>query len=181
MALEVEQKFRVTDEARLRASIAQLQPAPLGSKVQRDVYYNHPARDFAQTDEALRLRTVGDAAVITYKGPRLAGPTKTRREIELPLTSITDWEELLEALGFLRTAAVIKEREAWELMCDGFRTEICCDRVEGLGTFAEIEVVASLEQLAPAQKIVTALADELGLHQPESRSYLEMVLAKSSQ
>jgi adenylate cyclase class 2 len=180
MALEVEQKFHVTDEPRLREAIAQLNPNRLGVKVQRDVYYNHPARDFAQTDEALRLRTVGEFAVVTYKGPKLSGPTKTRREIELPLQSIAGWEELLEALGFRRTAEVSKEREAWELMRGGFRAEICCDHVEGLGTFAEIEIVATPDQLSRAQEQVTTLAAELGLQQPEHRSYLEMVLSKPS-
>ena len=44
-----------------------------------------PCRDFAQTDEALRIRTVGDTSFVTYKGPKLDATTKTRRELELPL------------------------------------------------------------------------------------------------
>ena len=53
--------------------------------VQVDQYFAHPARDFAQTDEALRLRRVGKQNFITYKGSKIDATTKTRREIELPL------------------------------------------------------------------------------------------------
>src|SRR5690606_38191638 len=87
MTLEVEQKFRVARQDQLRSAIASLNPQTMGVQTQRDVYYNHPARDFATTDEALRLRTVGDSTVVTYKGAKLPGPTKTRREIELPVVS----------------------------------------------------------------------------------------------
>ena len=178
MTLEVEQKFRVARQDQLRSAIASLNPQTMGVQTQRDVYYNHPARDFATTDEALRLRTVGDSTVVTYKGAKLPGPTKTRREIELPVVSAEGWDDLLEALGFRPTAVVAKQREAWQVVREGFLVEICCDQVEGLGTFAEIEVVAPPEQLAAAQQVVTTLAAQLGLQEPEGRSYLEMVLAR---
>jgi hypothetical protein len=71
---------------------------------QVDQYFNHPARDFAQTDEALRLRRVGEVNFITYKGPKLDAITKSRHEIELPLPSgdaaATGFAELLTTLGF---------------------------------------------------------------------------------
>ena len=61
-------------------------------------------RDFAQTDEALRIRQVSGANQITYKGPKIDEATKTRREIEIPLAPGTDlvtkYQELLEAIGF---------------------------------------------------------------------------------
>ena len=79
-----------------------------------DVYFAHPARDFAQTDEALRLRRKGDANCITYKGPKIDATTKTRREIELPLApgpeSLASWTALLEAVGFRPAGEVRKSR-----------------------------------------------------------------------
>ena len=49
---------------------------------QVDRYFAHPCRDFARTDEALRLRRDGDDVAITWKGPRIDAATKTRRESE---------------------------------------------------------------------------------------------------
>ena len=69
--------------------------------VQIDCYYAHPVRDFAASDEALRLRQVGENNYITYKGPKLDTTTKTRREIEISLPdglqSAAEAAELVEA------------------------------------------------------------------------------------
>ena len=69
-----------------------------------DRYFAHPSRDFARTDEALRLRRIGEFNFITYKGPKLDATTKTRREIEIGLAdgqqAATDAAELLAAIGF---------------------------------------------------------------------------------
>ena len=49
---------------------------------QVDTYFSHPARDFAATDEALRIRSIDQENFVTYKGPKLDATTKTRREID---------------------------------------------------------------------------------------------------
>ena len=70
--------------------------------VQRDRYFNHPSRDFAQTDEALRIRTQGRETRITYKGPIVDSQTKTRREIEIPVGAHDgDDEKLAQVLVLL--------------------------------------------------------------------------------
>src|SRR6266496_1172527 len=152
--LEVEQKFRIHDAESLERRLHELgarevadtptrsvsedtptRSASEGSD-QLDHYFNHPSRDFAQTDEALRLRHVGwvksahshhpsvendksaethlSQNFITYKGPKLDATTKTRREIELPLPPGSDtlahFTELLTALGFRPVAQVRKTR-----------------------------------------------------------------------
>jgi adenylate cyclase class 2 len=110
--LEVEQKFRV---ANLDATALRL--LGMGVAVQSpveevDLYFQHPARDFALTDEALRIRQKAGTCFLTYKGPKLDPVTKTRREIDLrlpesPATSAA-FRELLEALGFRPVAEVRK-------------------------------------------------------------------------
>src|SRR5688572_28544694 len=71
MQYEVEQKHRVVDVAALEAQLSarriRLEPAI----IQSDEYFAHPARDFAKTDEALRIRTSGGKSFVTYKGPKL--------------------------------------------------------------------------------------------------------------
>ena len=83
MAIEVELKFpllpgamtveQVTD--RLEAIGAR----PMPSRHQNDHYYAHPDRDFAQTDEALRIREDEHRIQLTYKAvsyTHLTLPTK---------------------------------------------------------------------------------------------------------
>lgn len=182
MGYEVEIKFRDADHdaiaARLRAMGAEAR-APVA---QEDVYLAHPARDFAATGEAFRLRRDGAANRLTYKGPKHAGPTKTREEVEVGFDpGAGAWAEmarLVEALGFRPVMAVRKVRRAFHLVRDGRPMEVVLDRAEGLGDFAEVEALADGDDLAPAQAAVQALARELGLERVEPRSYLRMLLER---
>lgn len=82
---EVEQKYPVADGAALEERLTRLGAVRHGVVEQVDRYFNHPSRDYADTDEALRLRSTPAGVAITWKGPRLEATAKTRREIELPL------------------------------------------------------------------------------------------------
>jgi len=149
---------------------------------QVDQYFAHPVRDFARTDEALRIRRVGEHNVITYKGPKIDATTKTRREIELPLAAggeaAEEFAELLVALGFRPVATVRKTRTAYALTWQSRPVEVALDSVDGLGTFVEIEAAAAgKSELDSARDAVTSLAAELGLESSERRSYLEMLVA----
>ena len=139
-------------------------------------------RDFAQTDEALRIRSVGDQNWVTWKGPKIGSRTKTRREIELPLGDGTQTaeqlSEVLQILGFRSVTVVRKTRKLHELTRNGRRFEIALDEVDELGTFLEVELMADEADLKSAQDAVLELARELGLSQTEPRSYLGMLLQK---
>jgi adenylate cyclase class 2 len=183
MTYEVEMKFAVSDLATVERKLAAL-GATIGENTQQvDTYFNHPARDFAATDEALRIRRQGDAWRLTYKGPKLDATAKTRREIELPLTSdgcqAEQWREVLLALGFRVVADVKKTRRTMHIPFAGRAIEAALDEVEGLGSFVELELIADEDDLEAAQAVIAKLAGELGLEQPERRSYLEMLLEES--
>ncbi len=187
---EVELKFRVEDSPAIERRLVGLGAHFGEPATQVDRYFSHPARDFAQTDEALRLRSVGDEVAITWKGPRLAGGTKTRREIELPLGAIAGspsggqpatldrWTELLEALGFRRVLEVAKRRRLGRLVWKEADVELALDAVTGLGGFLELELIATKDEVPAAQARIEALAAELGCGDPEPRSYLEMLLER---
>jgi adenylate cyclase class 2 len=184
MHLEVEQKFRVASIAEIRQRLVELGAAFALPIEQADTYFAHPARDFAHTDEALRLRRVGETNYITYKGPKLDRETKTRRELELPLPagakSFDQYTELLLALGFGQVATVRKRREPGRLAWEGLPIELALDAVDGLGDFVELEIGADESSLAAATSAIASLARQLGLHTGERRSYLELLLAGSS-
>jgi adenylate cyclase class IV len=52
------------------------------------------------------------------------------------------------------------------------------DDVDQLGTFVELELVTSRDDIEPAKAILRSLADALGLAGGERRSYLELLLAR---
>lgn len=184
MPFEVEQKFRVADSAAIGRQLHELGADEAGVVEQLDHYFNHPSRDFAQTDEALRLRQVSESNFITYKGPKLDSTTKTRREIELPLPTgsdaLTQYSELLTALGFRGVAKVHKTRRQFRVGWQGREIEIALDRVDGLGTFVELEVTADDQTLAGAKSAIASLAAKLNLTDNERRSYLELLLESAS-
>jgi adenylate cyclase class 2 len=184
MPFEVEQKFHVADPAAIERRMHELGAQEAGAVEQLDHYFNHPSRDFAQTDEAIRLRQVGQSNFITYKGPKVDATTKTRREIELPLPEGSDalaqYSELLTALGFRCVAQVHKTRGRFHLAWQGRQIEIALDSVKGLGAFVELEVTADEHDLEHAKSAIASLAVELKLTESERRSYLEMLLDSSS-
>jgi len=190
---EVELKYRVADGRAIEDRLASLGACWHGTTEQVDRYFNHPSRDFAVTDEALRLRSTAAGVAITWKGPRLDATAKTRREIELPLAlaavpaaaealaavpaTLDRWTELLEALGFRQVREVAKRRRLATVAWEGAAIEVALDHVAGLGDFVELELQAEPACIAVAAARIESLARELGCTNPERRSYLEMLLA----
>lgn len=180
--LEIELKFPTADFAKVEAHLARLGAVAEAPIDEADHYFNAPDRDFAKTDEAFRLRSIGAQNRITYKGPKEPGPAKIRTEIELALESgpaaADKWRQMVQLLGYRSTAVVRKRRTIHKFARDGFSLEACLDEVETLGSFVELEIVADAAQKQRAQEILVAVAREFGLEKSEPRSYLEMVLAR---
>lgn len=180
MQYEVEQKYRVVDMAAFETALVAHGATISEPHPEADVYYAHPLRDFATTDEALRIRHKGTSYFITYKGPKIDKTTKTRRELELPLTTTHDtaasWHELLELLGFTPVAEVRKQRRMAKVAWQGQTVEATLDNVERVGTYAELELITDDAGLDAARACIASLAESLGLIQSERRSYLELLL-----
>lgn len=180
--LEVEMKFRLHDWTLLTDRLAEWGATPAPVRKDTDHYFSAPDRDFAQTDEAVRVRRIGPANLLTYKGPKLDTATKTRSEIELRLAdgsgSATDAVRFLSALGYRPVAVVTKTRQVFKLERHGFAIEVCLDDVGAVGKYVEIEVMAEPQQLEAAKAAVMTTAAELGLTEQERRGYLRLLLEK---
>lgn len=172
--LEVEAKARAASLDETRRRCQALGGQRLGREEQRDTYYAHPARDFASTDEALRLRESWGRAELTYKGPKVDELTKTREEVTVRVEPPGEAARALERLGFRPVAQVCKWRETWRVQ----GMEVALDEVEGLGSFIEVEArTEEPARMGGLRDQVLALLRELGGEESIRASYLELLLA----
>jgi adenylate cyclase class 2 len=180
MDYEVEMKFRCEDWDALERRIRQLPAASAGSLEQRDTYFAHPQRDFAQTDEAFRIRSFGEASRVTYKGPKVDASSKTRRELEVALGEGADTRgkmtAMLLCLGFREVLTVVKHRRLYRLRWEDRDIELAMDTVADLGEFVELETIASQSDWQAAKDSIARLAAHLQWTSAERRSYLELLL-----
>jgi adenylate cyclase class 2 len=180
--LEIEQKFAAADFSAIENHLSEWQARRGEEHTEADHYFNAPDRDFARTDEAFRLRRIGTANFLTYKGPKRAGPVKVRTELEIPLRdgdeAAAQMQQLLVHLGYRPVAVVRKHRRMYHLERGGFALTVCLDEVEQLGRFAEVEIIAPEERREAAESLLADIAAALGLTHVERRSYLELVLQK---
>ena len=185
---EVEIKFRVNN-VDITVLECQLQQqfggTVFGEQVtESDAFFQHPCRNFVQTDECLRLRnrTFADGTpkhFLTYKGPKIDTSTKTRQEIEVPITEPECVESMLVALGFCKAASVRKFRRRMALTVEHRHVDIVFDTLpdlpESSRLFVEMETIASDEEIEVCRSLILGIAKQLGLSEPIRDSYLKLV------
>ena len=176
---EVELKLPADHEP-VRERLAEMGADSRGTVEQADTYYDHPVREFEETDEAVRVRREstddGSRAAVTYKGPLVEAESKTREEVETRVEDGEAMDRLLRELGFEPAATVEKRRERFDH--EGYT--ITLDSVAGLGEYVEVETES--ETIAPAREGAVALLSELGLDPSDQvrTSYLGLLLAESN-
>ena len=144
---------------------------------QEDLYFNSPIVDFAETDEALRIRTTISEDVkhifITYKGPKINNESKTREEVEMGIEDSLKAKQIFEHIGFKEVRAVRKNRDYYSY--ENF--EISLDDVEGLEPYMEIEIgLEDGSDYKEAQESIFKLFEKLGVTDGfERTSYLELL------
>ena len=182
---EVEVKVRADHDA-VRERLADAGAERVERVRQTDTYYDAPHRDFAETDEALRLRRESDADAdegraaaeaatrVTYKGPLVEDESKTREEFETGVGDGETTHEVLSRLGFAPAATVEKERERYAI--DGYTVTL--DAVEGLGEFVEVEREAREADVEETRAGAFEVLRSLGLDPDDGirTSYLGMLL-----
>ena len=183
---EVELKLRADHET-VRAALNDAGASPDHRVRQVDTYYDAPHREFAETDEALRLRRETQESVeesdrhptttteLTYKGPLVEAESKTREEHETTVADGDDAAAILAGLGFDPAAVVEKDRTFFDL--GGYTVSL--DRVDGLGEFVEIEGEAEQsEDVAEVRDEAISVLRRLGLDPGDQirTSYLGLLL-----
>jgi len=168
VSVEIEIKCYCADDANVKDLLSEIGAQFIDRRFESDIYFNHPSKNFADSDEALRLRTIGDRTIITYKGPKLSKISKARIEYETEVKDYPSMKNMLISLGFTQSGIIEKEREIYSF--NGM--EISMDYVDGLGIFVEIEKIGELKDEIERELFNTA--EKLGLTKFERRSYLEL-------
>lgn len=163
----IEIKARVRDLPGLRAAALALGARPLAHERQTDTYFRVPAG-------RLKLREkVGEpATLIGYHRPDAATSRLSRYHL-VPIPDAVGLKALLESVLGVR-AVVKKEREI--LLYRAVRIHL--DRVDGLGTFLELEaVLAPDHDEAEGQELVRWLTEGLGIAPEElmGASYVDLL------
>ncbi|OUJ18953.1 Adenylate cyclase CyaB, class 2 (thermophilic) [Methanonatronarchaeum thermophilum] len=151
----------------------------VNTQTQKDIYFNHPSRDFAQTDEALRIRKTNNKTYLTYKGTKLDKVSKSREEIETPISNYSKHKKILTKLGFKPVEEIKKTRKKYKIN----QYKILIDKIDELGTYIEIETETTPNQYKKSLEGAKKHIKKLGFTEKDyiQKSYLEMKLEKTEQ
>ena len=171
--IEVEVKARIDSFEEMEKRLKDLGAVKTKDEFQEDIYFASPIVDFAETDEALRIRTTNNDTFITYKGPKLNEKAKTRKEVEMTIESAAKASDIFTEIGFTPARTVRKNRQYYRY--ENF--EISLDDVEGLPPYMEIEIALSdSEDYTEAQNRIFELFEKLGITDGfERTSYMELL------
>ncbi len=174
--MEVESKYRSPGNEKVEKALCKLGAELLSEEETEDVYFQHPGRDFGETDEALRLRKRDGGSELTYKGPRMKlEHTKAREEVTLKTADPLTAQRIVERLGFKEFMSVRKKRKNFKY--DKIRVAV--DDVDGLGEYVELELIT--EEPKRAEALIEQMRDELALTEFESKTYLELIIEKDAE
>lgn len=134
---EVEVKLAMPSPARALEILTRAGFTPLyGRAFEANSVFDTPALDLIHSGRLLRLRCFRGQALLTFKGPALPGPHKSRLEIETPVASASSMQSILSALGYSIVFRYEKFRTAFA--CPGQPGHALLDETP-IGVFLELE------------------------------------------
>ena len=175
--IEVEVKAHAPNLDEIEEKLVEIGACRVREEYQEDVYFNAPHRDFAQTDEALRIRKIksgnSEEIYITYKGAKMEKISKTRKEIEVAVEDPLKVADIFQNLSFRPVATVRKNRIIYTMG----ELIITLDEVQGVGSFVEIEKESEEgKDTKEALDEIFATYSKIGINDGfERSSYLELM------
>jgi adenylate cyclase class 2 len=135
MPIEIEKKYRLTKKQRelILQRLSAIGATPQGEEFEENTLYRGDVLDVGRC--VLRLRRVGDSAILTYKERFPSSSSiKHQREDETNVSNADAMDAILDALGFTPALVYEKRRATWRLGA----AEIVIDELP-FGLFMEIE------------------------------------------
>ena len=132
--IERERKYRLSEaDARALETKLRADGATERREIQESIIFR---ADHLKKDTIVRLRTIGDQRELTFKGPKkVKGMDKVREELNAEIGE-GPMVEILEEMGFRAVISYRKDSRIFEF--EGVLVSV--DRLNGIGTFCEIEV-----------------------------------------
>lgn len=165
MPLEIEAKLRVGSHDPVQERLLAAGAEFIACVLETNRIFDRPDAALRRKGCGLRIRTAAPEdspadgrvspivhpATLTFKGAVVAGPFKSREELEVELSHAETAARILESLGFVQVLCYQKRRESWRL--GECRVEL--DEPAHLGLFVEIE--------GPSETAIRAVQADLGL------------------
>ncbi|MEP6849923.1 MAG: class IV adenylate cyclase [Acidobacteriota bacterium] len=150
MSVEIEKKYRLgdVDVGRVEEALASVAAVFAGEEFEENTIYGGGVLD--EDRAVLRIRKVGDRAILTYKKP-IDGDSeiKHRVEYESEFSDIPALREIVGNLGFTPRLVYEKRRKTWRFN----KAEIVVDELP-FGRFMEIEgTIVEIENAESELKI----------------------------
>jgi adenylate cyclase class 2 len=173
MSIEIEKKYRMTEEQRnvVIASLAEFSAEYIGEDVEENIIYSGSI--LSEKNAVLRVRIIGDRAILTYK-LRLAGTGEIKRQIEEE-TEVSDpkaIQKIVKELGFKPVLIYEKRRRTWrfrsvEVVLDELPFGLFMEIEGSITGIKEAELLLDLDDLATEHKTYPQLTGELGVKNGE--------------
>jgi adenylate cyclase class 2 len=158
MNIEIEKKYRLTrqQQERLLHRLAEVKATPQGKEFEENTLYTGGQLDLQV--EVLRLRRVGDRAILTYKRRFPSDSAiKQQREDETEVKDAGALARILEVLGYKPVLVYEKRRGTWQVA----DAEVVLDELP-FGLFLEIEgdeqSITEVEQLLDLADVEAEMA-----------------------
>jgi len=179
--IEVEAKIAISEEEKLRILEKLRSMCPLErirESEEEDVFFANPNDPSFGMDKTLKLRRSNNGAKLIFKSRRATKGLKENLEVEVRIKEGDEGNllHLLELLGFKESVVIRKKRLSFSV--DGCTVNL--DDVKGLGSFLEIEVLASEGNADDAYDKIVSLLSALGLSHKKLifKGYAEMMVAQ---
>lgn len=134
---EVEIKLAVESGAGARSLLERRGFRVTGPRAfEANIVFDTPGAELRKSGRLLRLREIRGRFILTYKGPSLQGPHKSREELETEVADAAQFQALLERLGY--EAMFRYEKYRTELAREGEAGQAVVDETP-IGVFIELE------------------------------------------
>lgn len=141
--IETEVKIRLADAASARRRLEDAKfVISVPRRFESNTLYDTADLKLKRAQMLLRLRRVGNESIVTWKGPSIAGPHKTRPELETSVGSLETLDGILRALGYEPSFRYEKYRTEFKREHQNAESGVVTLDETPIGDFFELEGMA---------------------------------------
>ncbi|MGC2235674.1 MAG: class IV adenylate cyclase [Pyrinomonadaceae bacterium] len=168
MSIEIEKKYRLSDEQRqfVSEALEECGAEFVGEDFEENVLYRGGSLD--EKNAVLRIRKIGAKAILTYK-QRIQNEFDIKQQIEheTPVENPQELEKIVENLGFKKKLIYEKRRKTWrfrevEIVLDELAFGLFMEIEGSITAIREAEMILDIEDFEVEHKTYPRLTAEFG-------------------